>query len=55
VKKFFGDEELINAVRESGLVMSVGFDGHKIEEYQSERVKEACKKIEELKIPMVKY
>lgn len=55
VKKFFEDEEVISAVKKSGLAMSVGFDCHNVADYNGNRVKEACQKLEELKIPMVKY
>lgn len=55
VKKFFEDEEVISAVKESGLTMSVGFDCHRIEDYDGNHIKETCQKLEELKIPMVKY
>ena len=55
VKTFFNDEKLINAVKESGLTLSVGFDGHKIEDYDVSRVIDACKKLEELNIPLIKY
>ena len=55
VKKFFADEEAISAVQKSGLTMSVGFDCHNVADYHGDRIKEACKKLEELKIPMVQY
>ena len=36
------DEELIKDVKESGLKMSVGFDGHILFDYDIDRVKNAC-------------
>lgn len=53
VKEFFEDKELQDIVRRSGVKLSVGFDGHKIEDYLPERVRQACEKISELKIPLV--
>ena len=55
VKNFFENEEVINAVKASGLTLSVGFDCHKVEDYDGKRVIDACKKLEELKIPMVEH
>ena len=49
------DEEAIAAVKKSGLVMSVGFDCHNVDVYNGNRVKETCKKLEELNIPLIKY
>lgn len=53
VKEFFRDRELQEIVRKSGLHLSVGFDGHRVEDYLPERVKECCQKLDELNIPMV--
>lgn len=50
---FFESEEQQDIIRKSGVALSVGFDGHKVEEYKPERVKEYCKKISELGIPLV--
>lgn len=47
VKRFFDSPEQQNAVKETGLYLSVGFDGHRMVDYDAERVKSACKKIEE--------
>lgn len=52
---FFLDEEVIAAVKKSGLTMSVAFDCHNVETYDGNRIKNACRKLEELKIPMVMY
>ena len=53
VKDFFGNSGLIDAVRRSGMKMSVGFDGHRLEDYSAERVISACRRLEELSIPMI--
>ena len=53
VKNFFASEELQDVVRRSGLKLSIGFDGHKIEDYLPRKIHDACKKAEELKIPLV--
>ena len=43
--RFFEDKEQQAIVRESGVRLSVGFDGHKVEDYRPDRVREACEKI----------
>ena len=53
VKKFFQDEKLQEIVLKSGVELSVGFDGHKIEDYLPKRVEECCRKVSKLGIPMV--
>ena len=40
-------------MRESGLCLSVGFDGHRVEDYLPERVKAACDAVEAAGIPLV--
>ena len=45
VLDFFENEEKQQIIRESGVRLSVGFDGHKVEDYMPERVKEYCEKI----------
>ena len=50
VKEFFADAEKQQIVRKSGLRLSVGFDGHRVEDYLPERVADACKKIEKMGI-----
>ncbi len=54
VKDFFSCNEVIDAVRRSNLKLSVGFDGHKLEEYDVDRVIATCRKLEEMSIPMIK-
>ena len=53
VKNFFASDEQQDIVRRSGLKLSVGFDCHRASEYLPERVKDACKKLEALNIPMI--
>lgn len=53
VKHFFENPQLIDIVRQSGVCLSVGFDGHRVAEYKPERVIETCLKLEKLNIPMV--
>lgn len=52
VKRFFSDTEQQAVVREAGLSLSVGFDGHRANEYKADRVKDACAKIEALGIKL---
>ena len=50
--EFFDSEEQQAIVRESGVRLSVGFDGHRVEDYLPERVEYYCKKISTLGIKM---
>ena len=54
VKDFFGNAALIDAVKKSGIKLSVGFDGHILEDYDAERVINACRSLEALSIPMIR-
>lgn len=54
VKEFFDDPALIDSVKKSGMKMSVGFDGHVLEDYDADRVITTCHRLEELFIPMIK-
>lgn len=49
---FFADTEAQAAVRESGLSLSVGFDGHRVEDYLPDRIKDYCRRIGELGIKL---
>ena len=51
VLDFFENEEQQAIVRESGVRLSVGFDGHRCNEYKPDRVADYCKKIEKMGIP----
>ncbi len=47
VKAFFENKDgILDAVRKSGLKVSVGFDGHRVAEYDVRRVKDACAQLE---------
>ena len=43
--EFFRNEEQQAIVRESGVRLSVGFDGHRVEDYLPERVADYCRRI----------
>ncbi|MBQ9131090.1 MAG: PHP domain-containing protein [Clostridia bacterium] len=47
---FFEDAEQQAIVRESGVRLSVGFDGHRVEDYRPDRVRDACRRIGEMGI-----
>ena len=53
VKDFFFYFAFIDAVKKSGIKMSVGFDGHILEDYDANRVISACRKLDELSVPMI--
>ena len=46
VKRFYQDTRQQDAVREAGLYISVGFDGHRLKDYGADRVKAANEFIE---------
>ncbi len=50
VKEFFENSRQQEIVKKSGLRVSVGFDGHRVEDYLPERVAWACNKLEQLGI-----
>ncbi|MBQ8409599.1 MAG: PHP domain-containing protein [Clostridia bacterium] len=52
VKRFFESEEQQDIVRRAGVRLSVGFDGHKAEEYDACRVVDACRRLTDLEIKM---
>lgn len=53
VKVFMQDERQQTLVRESGVYLSVGFDGHRVQDYRPDRVADACRAIEQMGIPLV--
>lgn len=53
VKAFMQDERQQALVRESGVCLSVGFDGHRVRDYRPDRVTDACRAIERMGIPLV--
>lgn len=50
--RFFEDEEQQDIVRRSGVRLSVGFDGHRCNEYKPDRVAEYCNRINKMGIKM---
>ena len=50
---FFADDEAQAIVRESGLRLSVGFDGHRVEDYLPERIKDYCRRIGKMGIKLI--
>ena len=52
VDRFFSDEQQQEIIIESGVRVSIGFDGHKCAEYRADIVREYCEKLNSLKIPM---
>ena len=52
VDEFFLNEQQQAIVRESGVRLGVGFDGHKVEDYLPERVREYCCRITDLGIKL---
>lgn len=53
VAEFLENEEQQAIVRESGLRLSVGFDGHRVEDYRPGRVQDACERIAQMGIKLV--
>ncbi len=45
---FFADAEQQEIVRRSGVEISIGFDGHKVEDYLPERIRGYCEKAEKM-------
>ncbi|MBQ1846426.1 MAG: PHP domain-containing protein [Clostridia bacterium] len=52
VLEFYKNEEQQNTVRDSGIKISVGFDGHRYEDYDPERVKRMCAFLNEKNIAL---
>ena len=50
--EFFKNEEQQAIVRESGVRLSVGFDGHRIEDYLPSRVADYCRRVSEMGIKL---
>ena len=50
--EFFRNSEQQAIVRESGVCLSVGFDGHRVEDYLPSRIADYCKKIENMGIKL---
>ncbi len=50
--RFFESEEEQAVVRESGVRLSVGFDGHRVEDYLPQRVADYCGRLSEIGIKL---
>lgn len=50
--EFFENKEQQRIVRESGVRLSVGFDGHRVKDYLPERVADYCRRINEMGIKL---
>lgn len=53
VKKFFTDKNQQAIIKQSGIKLSVGFDGHKHIEYRPDRIINACNLLKQLNLPLV--
>lgn len=53
VKRFLSDEGQQEIVRRSGARLSVGFDGHRVEDYRPDRVVACCDALRALELPLV--
>ena len=54
VKDFFENAELLDLIRKNNVKVSVGFDGHRLEDYDAERVITANRRIKDLSIELIK-
>ena len=52
VKRFFSDKEQQQIIKESRVRLSVGFDGHRVEDYLPSRVTDGCKRITDMGIKL---
>ena len=50
--RFFADAEQQAIIRESGVRLSVGFDGHRVYDYRPHRVADYCRRVTELGIKL---
>ncbi|MBE7077418.1 MAG: PHP domain-containing protein [Clostridiales bacterium] len=53
VTEFFKNKEQQDIIKKTGVRLSVGFDGHIAAEYKAQRVKSACKLIQDMGIHLV--
>jgi histidinol phosphatase-like PHP family hydrolase len=53
VGRFLSDEFQQEIVRQSGVRLSVGFDGHRVEDYRPDRVVDCCERLKALGISLV--
>ncbi len=50
--RFFESPEEQEIIRKSGVRLSIGFDGHRIEDYKPERIKDYCNRVTEMGIKL---
>lgn len=53
VHNTLNNQTLIDTLKTSGVKLSVGFDGHRIEDYLPERIRNCCEKITSLDLALV--
>lgn len=53
VHDFFQSEYQQEIIRKSGVMLSVGFDGHRVEDYRPDIIHDYCSRIQALDIPIV--
>lgn len=53
VGRFLSDEFQQDIVRQSGVRLSVGFDGHRVEDYRPDRVADCCERLKAMGISLV--
>ncbi len=53
VKHFLSNEAQQEIVRKSGVRLSVGFDGHRVEDYRPDRVVDCCDALKGLGLPLI--
>ena len=51
--EFFGNKKQQEIIRQSGVRLSVGFDGHRVYDYKPERIADYCRRISEMGIKLV--
>ena len=51
--RFFASEKEQDLIRRSGVRLSVGFDGHRVEDYRPDRVRDYCERVKALGIGLV--
>ena len=52
VLEFFRNQEQQQIIRESGVSLSIGFDGHRVYDYKPDRIRTYCEQLEIMDIPL---
>lgn len=55
VSRSLEDQRLIDTLKASNVKLSVGFDGHRIEDYSATRVIDCCKKVTSLGLNLIEF